>query len=176
MCFSIDTFSAPLGKEQPFYGFQAQGLEPSFSNQISVEATAADYLKEIRNVQPHGPYLLGGYSFGGLLSYEIACELRAIGEEVALLALFDTPNPANRPRARSWMQVARYRIPRLLSRGVTLGGVFEFAAAWIGGKFGARLLKWNERYHLLGKRGHNDPEKLLALQIRMANCRASLVL
>jgi amino acid adenylation domain-containing protein len=168
-------FSEFLGKEQPFYGFQAQGLDGSFSTQISVETTAADYLQEIRNVQPRGPYLLGGYSFGGLLSYEIACELRAIGEEVALLALFDTPNPANRPRARSWMQVARYRIPRLLSRGVTLGGIFEFSAAHIGGKFGAQLLQWNERYHLLATRGQNDPEKLLALQIRMANCRASLV-
>jgi amino acid adenylation domain-containing protein len=164
-----------LGKEQPFYGLQAQGLDGSPSTQTSVETTAAYYLEEIRNVQPHGPYLLGGYSFGGLLSYEIARELRASGEEVALLALFDTPNPANRPRARSWMQVACYRIPRLLSRGVTLGGIFEFSAAHIGGKFGAQLLKWNERYHSLGTRGQSDPAKLLALQIRMAHCRASLV-
>ena len=39
---------------------------------------AAYYLEEIRHVQPHGPYLLGGYSFGGLVSYEIALELRAV--------------------------------------------------------------------------------------------------
>jgi amino acid adenylation domain-containing protein len=164
-----------LGREQPFYGFQAQGLDGSPSKQTSVEETAAYYLEEIRNVQPHGPYLLGGYSFGGLLSYEIARELRAIGEQVALLALFDTPNPANRPRARSWMQVARYRIPRLFSRGVTLGDIFQFSAAHIGGKFGAQLLKWNEQYHSLATREQSDPAKVLALQIQMAHCRASLV-
>ena len=164
-----------LGKEQPFYGLQAQGLDGISVTQTSVETIAAHHLEEIRNLQSHGPYLLGGYSFGGLLSYEIACELRAIGEEVALLVLFDTPNPANRPRARSLMQVARYRIPRLLSRGVTAGRIFEFSAAHIGGKFGAQLLKWNERCHLLAKHEQSDPAKLLDLQMRMAHCRASLV-
>jgi thioesterase domain-containing protein/acyl carrier protein len=164
-----------LGKEQPFYGFQAQGLDGNPRTETSIEAIAAYYLREIRNVQPHGPYLLGGYSFGGLLSYEIARELRAAGEEVALLALFDTPNPGNRPRARSWMQVAPYRIPRLLSRGVTLGDIFEYSAAHIGGKFGVQLLKWNERYQTLAMRGHGDPAKLLALRMRTAHCCASLV-
>lgn len=168
-------FSEFLGREQPFYGLQAQGLDGSPVTQASIETTAAYYLEEIRNVQSHGPYLLGGYSFGGLLSYEIARELRAIGEEVALLVLFDTPNPANPPRARPWMQVARYRIPRLLSRGVTAGRIFEFSAAHIGGKFGAQLLKWNERFHSLATREQSDPAKLLDLQMRMAHCRASLV-
>ena len=164
-----------LGKEQPFYGFQAQGLDGNPCTETSVEAIAAYYLEEIRNVQPRGPYLLGGYSFGGLLSYEIALELRAAGEEVALLALFDTPNPGNRPRARSWMQVAPYRIPRLLSKGVTIGDIFKHSAALIGGKFGAQLLKWNERYQTLAMRGRPDPASLLALQIGTAHCCASLV-
>jgi amino acid adenylation domain-containing protein len=164
-----------LGKEQPFYGLQARGLDGSPAAQTSVETTAAYYLEEIRKVHAHGPYLLSGYSFGGLLSYEIALQLRAIGEEVALLVLFDTPNPANRPRARSWMQVARYRIPRLLSRGVSAGRIFEFSAAHIGGKFGAQLLKWNERYHSLAIDEQSDPAKLVDLRVRMAHCRASLL-
>ena len=50
---------------------------------------AAYYLEEMRKIQPHGPYLLGGYSFGGVAAYEIARNLRAAGEEVALLMLFD---------------------------------------------------------------------------------------
>ncbi|MBV9877323.1 MAG: amino acid adenylation domain-containing protein [Verrucomicrobia bacterium] len=164
-----------LGNEQPFYGFQAQGLDGNPCTETSVEAIAACYLQEIRNVQPRGPYLLGGYSFGGLLSYEIACELRAVGQEVAFLALFDTANPSNRPRTRSWMQVAPYRIPRLLSKGVTLEDIFEYSAAHIGGKLGAQLLKWNERYQMLAMRGHGDPAELLALQMRTAHCCASLV-
>jgi thioesterase domain-containing protein/acyl carrier protein len=163
-----------LGKEQPFYGLQAQKLDGSPVSHTSLETTAAHYLEEIRNVQSRDPYLLGGYSFG-VVSYEIARELRAIGEEVALLVLFDTHNPANRPRARSWMELARYRIPRLLSRGVTTEGIFEFSAARIGGKFGAQLLKWNERCHSLATHGQSDPAKLLPLQIRMAHWRASLV-
>ncbi len=49
-------------------------------------------MREIRGVQPHGPYLLGGYCLGGTIAYEAAQQLHAAGEEVALLALFDTMN------------------------------------------------------------------------------------
>jgi amino acid adenylation domain-containing protein len=165
-------FSEFLGREQPFYALQAQGLDGSPITRTSVEAIAAYYLKEIRSVQPHGPYLLGGYSFGGLVSYEIARELRVAGEQVALLALFDTSNPANPPRARSWISLARYRIPRLLSKGITKEHVFEYLAGRFRGKLGAKLLHWNERVHVAGK--ENDPAKFSDLQIRMVHARASL--
>ncbi len=59
---------------------------------------AADYIAELRQVQPHGPYLLGGFSGGGLTAWEMAQQLEAAGEEVALLVLLDTPLPhATRP-------------------------------------------------------------------------------
>jgi amino acid adenylation domain-containing protein len=167
-------FSELLGKEQPFYGLQSQGLDGSPLARTSVEEIAAYYLEEIRNVQPHGPYLLGGYSFGGLVSYEIARELRAAGEDVALLILFDTSNPANPPRARSWMRLARHRIPRLLSRGTTLESIFIYFAERAGGKLGAQLLRWNERLQSLTVRAEDNPAKLLDLQIRMVHERASL--
>src|SRR5262249_39581722 len=51
---------------------------------------AESYIKEIKRVQRHGPYHIGGYSFGGLVAYEMAQILHSRGEEVALLALFDT--------------------------------------------------------------------------------------
>lgn len=54
---------------------------------------AAEYLKEMRSVQPFGPYKLCGSSFGGLIAFEMACQLTADGEEVSLLALFDTYAP-----------------------------------------------------------------------------------
>jgi thioesterase domain-containing protein len=51
---------------------------------------AERYIQEIRRVQPEGPYRIGGYSFGGLVAYEMAQQLAAQGEDTALLALFDT--------------------------------------------------------------------------------------
>jgi thioesterase domain-containing protein/aryl carrier-like protein len=83
--------AAALGRGQAVYGLQAAGLEPGETAARSVEQMAGDYLDEIRAVQPAGPYNLLGWSFGGLIAYEMACQLQAAGEEVALLALLDTP-------------------------------------------------------------------------------------
>ena len=162
-----------LGKERPFYGLQAQGLNGSPITQTSVEQLAASYLNAIRNVQPHGPYLLGGYCFGGMVAYEIAYELKAAGEEVALLVLFDASNPEHPPRLRSWAEVVRYRIPRLLSHGVTAEHVFEYCEGLVRGRLGVKFLKWNEQFHSLTI-GKNDPAKLLDLRIRMAHRRAAI--
>lgn len=79
-----------MSPDHPFYGLQAQGLDgerPCFSR---VEDMAGHYLKELRAIQPEGPYFIGGYSFGGLVAYEMAQQLRANGELVSLLALLDT--------------------------------------------------------------------------------------
>ncbi len=81
-----------LGTEQPFYGLQCQGLDGKDPLLTSIEAMTALYVREIRKVQPHGPYLLGGYCMGGTLAYEAAQQLEAAGEPVAMLALFDTMN------------------------------------------------------------------------------------
>jgi thioesterase domain-containing protein len=79
-----------LGPDQPFYGIQPQGLDGKQPCLTSVPEMAEQYLQEIRKVQPHGPYSIGGYSFGGLVAYEMAQMLVSQGEEVGLLALFDT--------------------------------------------------------------------------------------
>jgi thioesterase domain-containing protein/acyl carrier protein len=79
-----------LGSNQPFYGLQAPGLDGSRPPLTSIEDMAALYVKEIRNLQPHGPYFLGGYCMGGTVALEVAQQIRAQGERVALLALFDT--------------------------------------------------------------------------------------
>lgn len=81
-----------LGSEQPFYGLQARGLDGQSPPLKTIEEMAALYVKEIQRVQPRGPYLLGGYCLGGTIAYEAAQQLCAAGEEVALLALFDTTN------------------------------------------------------------------------------------
>ncbi|MGA2716524.1 MAG: amino acid adenylation domain-containing protein, partial [Bryobacteraceae bacterium] len=81
-----------LGPDQPFYGLQSQGLDGSSPLLSTVEEMAALYVREIRGVQPQGPYFLGGYCMGGTVAYEAAQQLHAAGAEVALLALFDTMN------------------------------------------------------------------------------------
>ena len=82
-----------LGAQQPFYALQARGVDDEREPQTRVEAMAADYLEAVRTIQSHGPYLLGGWSMGGLIALEMARQLQAQGEEVRLIALFDTKAP-----------------------------------------------------------------------------------
>jgi aspartate racemase len=86
-------FAMHLGSDQPFYALQPQGLDGKRPLRTTVEEMAEAYLRDIRQVQAEGPYRLGGYSFGGLVAYEMAQRLRANGEDVELLALFDTYDP-----------------------------------------------------------------------------------
>jgi phthiocerol/phenolphthiocerol synthesis type-I polyketide synthase E len=81
-----------LGSDQPFYGLQCPGLDGSCPPLTKIEEMAEQYTREIRRVQPRGPYFLGGYCMGGTVAYEVAQQLAASGERVALLALFDTMN------------------------------------------------------------------------------------
>jgi amino acid adenylation domain-containing protein len=76
--------------DQPFYALQAVGLDGQQPPLQSIAAMAAHYLREIRRVQPTGPYALGGRSFGGIVAYEMALQLHEQGERVALVALLDT--------------------------------------------------------------------------------------
>jgi thioesterase domain-containing protein/acyl carrier protein len=82
-----------LDDDQPFYGVQARGLDGLQAPRTSIPEMATAYLKEIKAVQPKGPYHLGGYSLGGEIAFEMAQQLATAGEEVALLVLFDTSNP-----------------------------------------------------------------------------------
>ena len=78
-----------LAPDYPFYGLQARGLDGIQEPFNDISAMAAHYIEEIRLLQPKGPYMLGGASFGGSVSLEIAQQLMAQGEEVSLLAIFD---------------------------------------------------------------------------------------
>ncbi|WP_225811812.1 non-ribosomal peptide synthetase [Streptomyces spinosus] len=78
-----------LHPERPVYALQARGLADDGPLPGSVGEVAADYLARIRAVQPHGPYHLLGWSYGGIVAHEIAALLHASGEEVAHLANLD---------------------------------------------------------------------------------------
>jgi thioesterase domain-containing protein len=79
-----------LRTDRPIYALQARGVDPRQQPHGTIAEMAAAYIDEIRARQPVGPYSLAGYSFGGLVALEIACRLRESGEEVDLLALFET--------------------------------------------------------------------------------------
>jgi len=82
-----------VGADRPVYGLQARGLYGGQAPHETFEEMARDYVAEMRTIQPHGPYLIGGFSGGGLVAYEMAQQLRAAGEETALVVLLDTPYP-----------------------------------------------------------------------------------
>jgi thioesterase domain-containing protein/acyl carrier protein len=107
-----------LGTDQPFYGLRAP-LFNNYSSAVTVESLAAKYLADILKVQPKGPYHFAGASFGGLVAYEMACQLKSQGEEVCLLALFDTGNPAyyrSMPRFRALKLQTLRKLKRLQYR------------------------------------------------------------
>jgi len=85
--------SRHLGPDRPFYGFQAV----DDGEETAVEAMAARYVSALREVQPAGPYLLGGWSLGGVVAYEMACQLREAGEEIDFLGLIDARVPESQP-------------------------------------------------------------------------------
>ena len=79
-----------MNGDQPVYGLRIVNMNMN----LSVEKLATMHLEQICKIQKHGPYRFAGYSFGGLVVYEMASILANRGEEVSLLALMDTPQPA----------------------------------------------------------------------------------
>jgi len=113
--------SAALGDDQPFYALQARGLDGKSAPHARLEDMAADYVAEVKGVQPQGPYFLGGYCFGGMCALEMARQLRAKGEDVALVALVDTPYPLGPQHLSVPMWVAAH-LRRLSGRPLGAAG------------------------------------------------------
>ncbi|KAM3092340.1 amino acid adenylation domain-containing protein [Phormidesmis sp. 146-12] len=85
-----------LGSHRSFYGLQPLGLDGKSSPLNQIEAIAAYYIRAIQTLQPRGPYFLGGWSFGGLVAFEMAQQLTQAGHQISLLAMLDTPAPCNK--------------------------------------------------------------------------------
>jgi thioesterase domain-containing protein len=112
-----------IGSERPFYGLQARGLYGDETPHESFEEMARAYLEEMRTVQPEGPYLLGGFSGGGVTAYEMARQIVAGGDRVGLLVMLDTPIPQRPPlsardRARIQLGEIQSKGPRYLGEWV----------------------------------------------------------
>ncbi len=99
--FAFQRFSRLLGAEFPAYGMKAVGVDGTEPPLDRIEDIAARYLPEILHHRPEGPYVLSGYSVGGLVAYEVARLMEARGLAVAKVIVFDTFAPGY-PRKRSW--------------------------------------------------------------------------
>jgi thioesterase domain-containing protein/acyl carrier protein len=94
-------------------GIQARGLTGEEPPHRTVEEMGADYLREVKARQPEGPYYLCGYSFGGLVAFEMARQLWERGNEVAMVGLFDATMSPLRWPLRSWLAIVRRRMVQL---------------------------------------------------------------
>ncbi len=113
--------AAYLGKDQTVYGIQSLGLDGKEVPLRSIEDMAAHYIVEMKTIQPNGPYFLVGYSFAGLVVYEIAQQLYRQGEKVALLALLDRLSPTfvpyQSPSFSELIKIHAYNLSLLNSKG-----------------------------------------------------------
>ena len=87
--------SRQIDPKRPIWGLKARGAGTGAAPHATVTEMAADYLREVRRIQPRGPYLIVGECVGGVCAYEMACQLENAGEHVALLVLLDTLVPSD---------------------------------------------------------------------------------
>jgi len=158
-----------LGRDQPFYALQSQGLSGKRPPHARIEDMAAHYIKEMRELQPHGPYFIGGRSLGGMIAFEMARQLRAQGQEIGLLALLDS-YPVGYTKslnAATALQLAPSpvgrRIKTHLANLSTLSLKDKLSYVFEKARFGPCMLKshlWRKLYHSLASFGRPLPRVL----------------
>ena len=84
-----------LGQDVAIYGMNCPFMKNPKDFDVGIDGAATLYIREMKRRQPEGPYYIGGWSAGGVLAYEIACQLQADGEEIAKIILLDSPCPIN---------------------------------------------------------------------------------
>lgn len=117
--FCYVSLSHQLGEDQPFYGLQPPGFSGEQEPFEDIPSLAAHYVRVLKTFFPKGPYYLGGYCAGGTIVFELAQQLTAQGDTVALLAQFATPFPTVYTRLSRTLTLCRYlfdRIPLHLRR------------------------------------------------------------
>jgi amino acid adenylation domain-containing protein len=149
------TLANRLGPDQPFLGVPLPDMN-TFPTPYCMEDIVAHCVETLRQVQPHGPYLLGGWSDAGVMAYEMAQQLKRLGETVALVVLFDAENQSYRSDVASsslkkrthflgqWLRLQcrtllnlqpRERVPHVRRR-------LAFRLAWLKG------LAWGVAYRI----------------------------
>jgi amino acid adenylation domain-containing protein len=158
-----------LDRDQPVYGLQARGLDGRHPPLESVEEMADRYIEEIRSVQPHGPYRLGGFCFGIYVVAEMAKRLEEQGEETALLVGF---NPAGHERgALSFFGGLRRHLLRMAK--MTMEEKIEYLEDRAGYRAGRlRDTVLDVIFTLFGRRYQALADKIRHVHIQEINRRA----
>lgn len=141
-----------LGNDQPSYGIQSVELAEQSQRHDSILQMASHYSTEITSFQSAGPYRLAGYSLGGIIAYETACQLRNAGHDVDLLALFDT-EPITVPRWAFCLLFIPQRCVHHLARWVKTP--FPEKVSFVSMRLEA--LRHRIAWHLLKKPGADAP-------------------
>jgi thioesterase domain-containing protein len=97
-----------LGSDQPVYGLQHQSQDGRRVRHKTIEQMATYYMEQLRAVRATGPYILGGYCIGGMVAFQMARQLQAQGENIALLVLLDPDplNPHSEPSSRDEIRLS----------------------------------------------------------------------
>ena len=128
---SLTNMVPMFSPDQPVYGLQAAGLHPDLEPDRTIEQMAQRYVRSIRQVQPDGPYYVGGFCFGGVLAYEIARTLEQQGEKTAFLAIIEGVAPRQFHRRQSIL--SRQRLTEVKYSGeYWLNGYEEFGGRQVG--------------------------------------------
>ena len=136
--------SMRMGADQPVYGIQSQALVTNQPALLRLKDMAEHYIREIRTVQPHGPYHLLGYSFGGTVVLEMAHQLRAEGEEVSMIGMLDSRSrdyDEERARTLSVQTKIGRRVSRF--RGNTVHLAWRDWVTYIYGKVSTRAIRFS---------------------------------
>lgn len=120
--FAYRALAAGLGADRPVYGVRAEGFSGVAEPADSIEGMAERYLAAIKMVQPEGPYLLGGWSLGGVVAYEMAQQLTAAGEDVEVVVMIDSSTPTGEPPMGATV-IAESDDPLLAFMGLDLAGL-----------------------------------------------------
>jgi len=107
-----------IGKDRPVHALQCHGVNGGAFGPSSMEEMASAYLKEIQAVQPNGPYILGGYCFGGLLAVETALQLQALDQKTALVFMINAATHEYPFRLRTDISKAGFIISKLQERAL----------------------------------------------------------
>ena len=168
-----------LGSDRSFYGLQPLGLDGNQPPLTQIEAIAAYYIQAIQNLQPHGPYFLGGWSFGGLVAFEMAQQLTQAGQQIGLLAILDTPASSSKPSVyqslKFLLKTVWSTLPFLLDYGAIATNSVQPLQPW---KAWLSRWQWSAISHLIPEesRLRLSDESAIAPMLRIvyANAQAAL--
>jgi thioesterase domain-containing protein len=144
--FCYRTFAAELGTDQPLFGLQPPGLDGASKPMNRVTDLAEYFARQIRATRPPGPVIVAGFCAGGGIALELACQLRAAGIQVAMLAVFGSPFP----KAYRFWSMFRIRLLNLMERNGahwrtiragTPGGAVRYARERVRALWNARAAR-----------------------------------